>query len=231
MSRGKKLSLFLVFFIYLAAIAAALVRPGLGAALDAFGRWRSGDAGFPTGAALAAAGAAAAIFVLAYIFYYIAAESRKYFSMALRAAMWLCVFAALAPVLSSRYLEPFLESHEYGLPPYAVRRISDSAPAFAVAVAAFIMICGIRGAVKRAAAAAGALAEGKSDVHMRQMSGDELQDLAIAVNSFAREYSKRTQGVLRRDESYMKFIPQQLVSLMGVDDIEQVNRNTALVRV
>ncbi|MDR2615441.1 MAG: HAMP domain-containing protein [Oscillospiraceae bacterium] len=231
MSRGKKLMLYLLFFIYLSALAALLFRGRVRAFAEAAALWRAGEAAFPIAEAAALTGIALGLLVLTYAVYYIFAEARKYFPLVLRAAMWLLLVAAAATELSMRRLLPLLESGRFELTHAAALRFSIAAPAAATVIVALFMLRGVRRAVRKTTAAVRELAAGGSGAHVNQFSGDELGALALAINSFAKDYSKTTQGARRRDESYMKFIPSRLVQLMGVDSIGEVDKNTALARV
>jgi hypothetical protein len=230
MSRGKKLTLFLLFLIYLASMVLLPLRGRMAEAADAFGLWRIGEKPFPLPLTAVIAGLSIGLLALTYTLYYMFAESRKYFPMVPRAAMWLLLIAAAATEASLRYLAPLLENGRFGLSAAAAARLPVAVPAAVTGLAALFILGAARRAVKRAAAVIREITAGGS-TRLNQFSGDELQTLALAVNSFAKEYAKSTQGARRRDESYIKFVPRQLVQLMGVESIGDVNRHTALARV
>ena len=72
-----------------------------------------------------------------------------------------------------------------------------------------------------------AIGEGLYDAEVTLYSGDELSTLADSFNSLADTLKKQYIGDERRSMSYLQFIPQQVVSLMGVGSIEEVSRATS----
>ena len=95
-----------------------------------------------------------------------------------------------------------------------------------VLVGALVLIGVSRGA-KRAIQGIGLLVQGASQVRVVQQSGDELEALAAAVNDLSVQKEAWQRAGSARGEIYLRFIPQQLVSLLGVSDIKQVDKNTA----
>ena len=74
------------------------------------------------------------------------------------------------------------------------------------------------------------LAAGIYDKTVGLSADDEFKALADRVNSLAGQLKKQTTSDMKRSDSFLHFIPQQLVSLMGVSRIEDVDKSTATSR-
>ena len=88
----------------------------------------------------------------------------------------------------------------------------------------------VSGRVRRIIRGIDRLTLGKYNMPINMSANDELSAMARHVDNFAERLSKRTVTETRRDNSYLQFVPQQLVSLMGVDKIDEVDRSTAMSR-
>ena len=84
--------------------------------------------------------------------------------------------------------------------------------------------------VRRITTGVDKLAQARYDTEISLGSGDELQALAESFNGLAQSLGKRVLGEELRNLSYLQFIPQQMVSLMGVSSIEEVNKSTSASR-
>lgn len=74
------------------------------------------------------------------------------------------------------------------------------------------------------------LAAGNYSQTVKISTGDEMQALAGAINNLAGLLKKQLTGEHRRSASYLQFLPQQLVSLMGVSKIEEIDKSTTASR-
>ncbi|MDR0446816.1 MAG: hypothetical protein LBH17_07325, partial [Oscillospiraceae bacterium] len=128
-----------------------------------------------------------------------------------------------------RFIPPLLENRAFNLPEVVTQRLIIAVPTAVTGIAALFMLGTARSVARRAAEVIRRLTSG-ANARLDRLSGDEMQELALAINSFAKEYAKSTQGAQRRDESYMKFVPRHLVQLMGVESIGEINRHTAITR-
>jgi len=168
--------------------------------------------------------------IVSFCFYYLICQSRKmYFPIALRGALTfgLLIFVA-ATVASELYVKPVYAENNMEL----ARQIDQVCYAL---TAAAVLLCAVTlgpvsGRVRRIIRGIDRLALGEYDTPVRMSAGDELSALARHVNNFADTLSKRSLSETKRDNSYMQFVPQQLVSLMGVNTIDEVDRSTATSR-
>ena len=95
-----------------------------------------------------------------------------------------------------------------------------------MALLAAIISAGVSQSIKRVIRGIGLIAQGASQVRVVQQSRDELEALAAAVNDLSVQEEVWQRAGSSRGESYLRFVPQRLVSLLGVSDIRQVDKNT-----
>ena len=95
-----------------------------------------------------------------------------------------------------------------------------------VALLAALVLAGVSRGVKRAIQGIGLIAQGASQVRVVQQSRDELEALAAAVNDLSTQEEAWQRAGSSRGEAYLRVVPQRLVSLLGVSDIKQVDKNT-----
>ena len=69
------------------------------------------------------------------------------------------------------------------------------------------------------------LGAGNADVRVVNASGDELEALASAFNDLAGALNKGAAKEGERSEAYLRFVPSQLLTLLGANGIEDVNKS------
>lgn len=74
------------------------------------------------------------------------------------------------------------------------------------------------------------LAAGERNVKVQVGGGDELESLARDVNALSNAVSDARSGQDALVRSYRRFVPEQVLSLLGKSDISQVDKRTSVTR-
>ncbi len=74
------------------------------------------------------------------------------------------------------------------------------------------------------------MSAGAHQVQVVQNSGDELEALASAFNDLSGEAEERRVDAVLEGNAYLRFVPRRLVSLLGAENIDQVDKNTSVSR-
>jgi len=72
------------------------------------------------------------------------------------------------------------------------------------------------------------LASGAPQVRVEHHTGDELEALAAAFNDLSGALEKKKESAALAGSAYMRFVPRRLVALLGVANIEQVDKDTSV---
>lgn len=109
-------------------------------------------------------------------------------------------------------------------------RFTVFAQAFAIVFVCGIGLAIITSNVRRITKGVDRFAQGDYNTEINLTSKDELGALAAALNKLAFALHTRLASDNRQRSSYLQFIPRQLVSLMGVNEIEEVDKGTTSSR-
>ncbi len=71
------------------------------------------------------------------------------------------------------------------------------------------------------------MAGGAAQVRVVNRSGDELEALAAAFNDLSGAVEEKKLDANLTGNAYLRFVPRQLVALLGAQNIEQVDKNTS----
>lgn len=100
----------------------------------------------------------------------------------------------------------------------------------AVCAALFIALLLIEGltvrSIRRLRKGVDAVSAGNYDVQIRVSSGDEVENLAHAFTSMARKIRVNTGKLTDVSSSYYRFVPENLVQLLGETSIEKVGKSS-----
>ncbi len=102
--------------------------------------------------------------------------------------------------------------------------------ALVVTLFALIALASATRGVRRVTKGVDVLSLGRYDVSIVQNSGDELTALANSFNALADSLNKSFTASTRRGESYLQFLPQRLVSLLGARSVEEIGKSTTASR-
>ena len=72
------------------------------------------------------------------------------------------------------------------------------------------------------------LASGAPQVRVEHHTGDELEALAAAFNDLSGALEEKKENAALAGNAYMRFVPRRLVALLGVSNIEQVDKDTSV---
>ena len=67
---------------------------------------------------------------------------------------------------------------------------------------------------------------GNSNVEVVETSGDEVESLADSLNTLTHTLRGAESGSSRSSEAYMRFVPRQILTLLGAASIEEVGKET-----
>ena len=71
------------------------------------------------------------------------------------------------------------------------------------------------------------LARGNGSVRVVQHSGDEVEALSSAFNDMSAALQRAEKSAATEKDSYMRFLPQQLITYLGVANLNQVGKSTS----
>ncbi len=94
-------------------------------------------------------------------------------------------------------------------------------------LAATVMMGGVSIGVRRVIKGVDLLARSNRPVRVVHQSGDEVQALAGTFNDMSQEIQRNVQNVNSEKSSYLRFVPQQLLTFMGAASVEQVSKTTS----
>lgn len=72
------------------------------------------------------------------------------------------------------------------------------------------------------------LAAGAPQVRVEHHTGDEMEALAAAFNDLSGALEEKKENAALAGNAYMRFVPRRLVALLGVSNIEQVDKDTSV---
>lgn len=88
----------------------------------------------------------------------------------------------------------------------------------------------LRGSLQRVIAGMDALHAGKPYVEVVNSTGDETGAMADSLNALAQTMRKSGEADIRRGDLYTRFLPSQIVQLLGVESVEQIDKQTFAYR-
>jgi class 3 adenylate cyclase len=227
LSRGVKISVYLLFFLLIAAIAYVVLGPYIDSAAQgavnslAEGRWalRAEDA-------LWALGLLAGDLVLSYIFYYaVCYRNKKTFPIFVRTLLLLALVMIVSVAAICRAGAAYRRAAQ-GVPEERAVAPMLYVSFGAAAVTSLAVIASIVGNAKKILRTVDEMAANKRYVPSKVATGDELHALSLAVNAMAEDMAEHREGSHRRRDAYMRFIPEHFLALMGGESIEEINRET-----
>lgn len=74
------------------------------------------------------------------------------------------------------------------------------------------------------------LSEGQTDVYLSMKTGDELEGLAASFNSMVRSMCKQVQHTEHMVQSYRRFVPERVLTLLGKSSVLEVDKHTTATR-
>jgi len=90
----------------------------------------------------------------------------------------------------------------------------------------FMALTGVSIGLRRVIAGVESLAAGRTDVNIRLGSGDEMEGLAVAVNSLAQTMGEMESRQRELAKSYMRFVPERVMALLGKKSLAEVDKGT-----
>lgn len=93
-------------------------------------------------------------------------------------------------------------------------------------VLSLFALSGVSFGLRRIIAGVESLAAGKTDVKIRLNSGDEMEGLAVAVNSLAQTMGELEVRQRELAKSYMRFVPERVMALLGKKSLAEVDKGT-----
>ena len=93
-----------------------------------------------------------------------------------------------------------------------------------------LLLCRITFRLRSVAGGMERLAAGERNVKVRVGGGDELEGLATDVNALALAISEAEEGWNELAGVYRRFVPEQVLSLLGKSDIAEVDKHTFVSR-
>lgn len=97
--------------------------------------------------------------------------------------------------------------------------------ALALAVLAWISIC-----LRKVTNGVEALTNGQTDVRISLHTGDEIEGLSIALNGLADTMAEVQDRQNRLSHAYMRFVPERVLSLLGKQTLDDVDKQTFVSR-
>ncbi len=97
--------------------------------------------------------------------------------------------------------------------------------ALALAVLAWISIC-----VRRVTKGMEALSAGQTAIRVHLRTGDELEGLSVAMNGLAAAMAATEDRQTELSRSYMRFVPERVLSLLGKQTLDDVDKQTFVSR-
>ncbi|MBQ3404857.1 MAG: hypothetical protein IJG63_05530, partial [Oscillospiraceae bacterium] len=113
---------------------------------------------------------------------------------------------------------------------YKTATTAASVGALAFWAAVLAALFSIRGKVKKASGALDAIAAGNPKVKLVINSGDEFEGLAKSVNSISNKMNEAVAEGAKRGRLYERFIPGDMLALMGVPTPDQAGTETFACR-
>ena len=93
-----------------------------------------------------------------------------------------------------------------------------------------LMLSGVVTGILRVSKGMDYLAASGFNVEVVQRSGDELEGLARSFNDMAKQVRKTVDMTSNRNNSYLRFVPQQIITLLGKTSVEDVDKQTFISR-
>lgn len=84
----------------------------------------------------------------------------------------------------------------------------------------------ISAGLRRVSAGVENLAAGRADGRIRLHTGDEMEGLAVAVNSLAETMGEMDARQRELSKSYMRFVPERVMALLGKRSLAEVDKQT-----
>lgn len=91
---------------------------------------------------------------------------------------------------------------------------------------ALLALSGVSIGLRKVTSGVESLAAGRSDVKIRLRSGDEVEGLATAVNSLAETMGELEDRQRELAKSYMRFVPERVMALLGKKSLSEVDKGT-----
>ncbi len=95
-----------------------------------------------------------------------------------------------------------------------------------VLLLSLIVLFGVSAGLRRVSAGVESLAAGRTDVRIRLHTGDEMEGLAVAVNSLAETMGELDNRQKELSKSYMRFVPERVMALLGKRSLAEVDKRT-----
>ncbi len=91
---------------------------------------------------------------------------------------------------------------------------------------ALAVLCRVTLGLRKVMGGMEALIAGKREVSVRQGGGDELTSLAEDLNALSRAIGAQEERQRQMEQSYRRFVPERILSLLGKQSIAQVDKHT-----
>ena len=91
---------------------------------------------------------------------------------------------------------------------------------------ALVVLCRVTMGLRKVMGGMEALIAGEREVSVRQGGGDELTSLAEDLNALSQAIGAQEERQRQMEQSYRRFVPERVLSLLGKQSIAQVDKHT-----
>ncbi|MDR1217178.1 MAG: hypothetical protein LBJ99_01175 [Oscillospiraceae bacterium] len=231
MSRSVKISVYLLFFLTIAA--AVYIACGTyiaDVASRVAGSTGAGDARFPFADALKILGLLAGDAVLSYTVYYaVCYRNKKKFPIFISTPLLLALTMYIA--VNVIYRAAVARALPPAPPELGTRVLAAMYGAYgaAAAVAIAVVVSIVRNVGKILRSIDELTVNGRYSPSQVN-TGDELHALSLAVNALTGDVVGHHEVIHGRRDSYLRFIPEHFLALMGCDSVERIDREMTASR-